>query len=467
MELKFPQTLNIKIFDFDDKKYVLDINTSAFLEIDEAVYEMLRRVGRMDVNSLARFLSFKYGEDKAGEIFSEFYRLKHRGVLLSSEEEAVKKFVPPDMYYLSSLSVNLTHDCNLRCRYCYAGDGNYGLPRDYMDMSMAERAAEALVKSSGPRKNISVLFFGGEPLLNFEVLKYFVLYMSKLLRNKDKKINYTVITNATLLTDRVVDFLNEYNIGVQISLDGPKEIQDFLRPGPSKTGSFDMLEKKVKKFTASRGKRGSVRASVSHYNTDLLDLTKFLLDMGFNHIHFEPITVSENSEFFLTPGDLKKLEKEYERLADFYYNELEKGHYFGIEGFTNAMSATYNADQKMYGCGVGRTFLAVTPKGDLYPCHRLQGMDEWKMGSLSTGINEEMRNIFLNTFAENIDECARCWARYYCGGGCIVESLVYNKSLYKPPQWHCELRRLELKLGLQIYSALSRKSGDIMEKLYG
>ena len=467
MDLKFPQSLNIKIFEFDNRKYVLDIYTSAFLEIDNITYDFLKRTGRMDRDSLGRFLSFKYGEEKAIEVFGQFAHLKNRGILLSGEEEPVQKFVPPDMYYLSSLSVNLTHDCNLRCKYCYGGEGNYGLPRDYMDISTAEDVAETLVKSSGNRKMVSVLFFGGEPLMNFEVLKYFVLFTNDLLKDKDKKINYTVITNGTLLTDNIIDFLNEHNIGVQISLDGPKEIQDYARPAAGNRSSYDILEKKVKNFTASRGRRGSVRVSVSHHNLDLLGSLKFFLDMGFNHIHFEPITATEESEFYLTSQDLRVLEKEYEKLAEFYYKELKKGRFFGLEGFTNAMSSTYDGEQKFYGCGVGRTFMAVTPKGDIYPCHRFQGMKDWKMGSIYRGVDEGMRKIFLHTFAENIEDCAKCWARYYCGGGCIVESFIYNGTIYKPPKWHCDLRRLELKLGLEIYSALSREDRETLDYLYG
>lgn len=462
MVLTFPQTLDIKIFEYNNKKYVLDIYTSTFLEPDDITIDIIEHAGSMDMNSLLSLLYHKYGSVKPLEALQKFCKLKGRGILSSIEESPRKKFIPHDMP-VNSFSINLTYDCNLRCKYCYAGEGNYGMHRDYMNICTAEKVADFLIKTSGEANNISILFFGGEPLMNFNILKYFVLYCNS---KADKKTDYTVVTNGTLLTDKIMEFFNEYNIKIQVSIDGNKKIQDFLRPFPGNIGSYDIIERKIKKITSDHNERCSARATVNHNNLELTGITKELLNMGFKYMSLEMITSPESNELHLTETDAGQLLVEYKKLADYYLNQIKEGNRFIIEGFSKTFNSTCNNMRKFYGCGVGRTFIAISPGGDIYPCHRFQGMKEWKIGDIYNGIDRHFRNMFLNIFVENIEDCAGCWARYYCGGGCIMESMVYNNSIYKPPERLCNIRKYEIELALSIYADLVKDNKDFLDSLY-
>ena len=466
--LQFPQELKVHLIESTPSCLALDINTSALIEISPVVKDLLKRANRMSTEELYTFLCNKYPVEEVEVAFRDIQTLKERKILLSQEEKEDWKFNPYKMdYRIGNIALNLTHDCNMRCKYCYAGEGNYGGPRTYMTIPTAERSIDFLFECAGPRKYLSITFFGGEPLMNFDVLKFCVLYANDKARSLGKEIEYTVITNGTLLTNEVIDFLNEYKLGVQISIDGPPGIQDYLRPFPRGVGSSGAIEPKIINFTRSRGNRGSVRATLTRKNLNLVESAKYFLNLGFTHIHFEPVTVSVDSSLFLDPEDFPILRQEYEKLAQFYLEELLRGHYFGIEGFTNTMSATYSGDQRWYGCGVGRTYIAITPTGDIYPCHRFQGMKEWKMGDIYGGIEKRFLDIFLQTYGENFPECNQCWLLKYCGGGCVVESLLYNNAMEKPPAWHCYIRRVEAELGLKIYQAIMHKDSTILDDLYG
>jgi uncharacterized protein len=313
--------------------------------------------------------------------------------------------------------------------------------------------------------NIRVLFFGGEPLLNFNVLEHFILYCNNKIFQKDKKITYTIVTNGTLFTESMMEFFDKYNVMIQTSIDGNKENHNFLRPFAGNKGSFDIINRKIKKIISANPERNYVRATVNHYNLDLVNITESLLNMGFKNIHLELITAPENSKFRLTDADFKRLLTEYKRLAEYYLDELKKGNVFRLEGFSNVMSSTCYNEKKYYGCGVGRNFIAITPHGDIYPCHRFQGMKEWKMGDIYNGIDEKLRKMFISLFVDNIEKCKNCWARYYCGGGCIVESMTYNNSIYKPPEDLCNIRRVEIELALKIYSILLEENETFFHHL--
>jgi len=275
-----------------------------------------------------------------------------------------------------------------------------------------------------------------------------------------------VTTNATLLSDEVINYLNDYKIGVQISLDGPPEVQDLLRPFPHGKGSYKLISKFTKKLIASRNGRGSVRATLNHYNTDLVSLAEHFLDMGFTHLHFEPVSASPEVDYALTPQDLRQLENEYQRFINFYMQKIRAGKHFGFESFHNTMSETYLSSKRQYYCGAGRTYIAIDPRGDIYPCHRFQGMPEWKMGDIFTGINYNIQSIFMQSVVERALKCQKCWARYLCGGGCYHENYIYNKKINRPYAKHCFIRKLQYKAGLQLYASIYEEDRRILDNLF-
>ena len=464
--MKFPHKLDVYQFQGNGRRFVLDINTSAVFEVSPLISDLLKIADKYKRQQIIEFLKTKYSQEDIEKAFREFDSYIERGILLDTDLNPPKKYTPYKRSDIAYLCMNLTHDCNLRCKYCYGDGGSYGGPRDSMTISTAQKTVDFFFNFSGNFKNLEITFFGGEPMMNFDVLKFTVLYANSQASKKNKNISYSITTNATLMDKEKLEFMDEYNIGAQISLDGPAHVQDVVRPDEFGKGSYKIIAENVKRYIQSRG-RATVRSTLNHYSGDLIEHVKHFLDMGFTSIHVEPVSAFYGVDYALSSEDLRKLEIDYKRFTKYYVNLIKSGKRFHYETFGGVFSSLLHGEHKDYYCGAGRKYIAVTPKGELYPCHRFQTDKELQLGDIYKGINYSQQSMFMNNVVERAPKCKTCWARYLCGGGCYQENYIYNKKLNRPYSHHCYLRKLQLKTGMEAFAELQGQDGGMIERMYG
>ncbi len=439
------------VFKFGGKSLALDPITGTLLEVDDLAGDVLKLWTKLKPEEIIAALSVRYAACDVKQALSEAEDLAAAGLL-----DAV---MPPEpistderVGQVKALCLHVAHDCNLRCRYCFAGSGDFGLERSLMDAATGRAAVDFLLRSARTRRHLEVDFFGGEPLLNFSVVRDIVIYGEEQAAQRDKVIRFTLTTNATLLDDAVIDFLNDKQIAVVLSLDGREVVNDRMRPLASGAGSYGAVSQAIQKFVASRaGKNYYVRGTYTAYNLDFAADVMHLYDLGLRELSIEPVVGGAGESYALRQHHLAVLRKEYERLADFYVTKQDEGDPFNFFHFN---LATYDGPcfgKRVSGCGAGCDYLAVTPDGDLYPCHQFVGQKDFAMGSVATGITATgLVSRFSKANLYRKPECLRCWAKFFCSGGCHAQSYHSNGTLLQPDALHCELQRKRIELALGI-----------------
>jgi six-Cys-in-45 modification radical SAM protein len=396
--------------------------------------------------------------DKA-EILLELSALRERGTAYAPEN----KIELPHSGEIKALCLHICHDCNLACSYCFAKEGTYNTKRDYMSFEVGKAALDFLMEKSGARHNLEVDFFGGEPLMNFDVVKRLVTYGKMRAIENGKSIKFTLTTNGVLLNDDAIKYLNDEMDNVVISIDGRREIHDKLRLTRNGKGSYDIVLKNAKKFRAVRGdKRYYVRGTFTANNIDFSEDVLHLNDCGFDQISIEPVVLPENSPLALKKEHLPKILSEYDRLAEEYIERRKGDKWFNFFHFMIDLDNGPCIAKRLNGCGAGKEYLAITPTGDIYPCHQFVGGDgRFYMGNVLTGeFNREVQKIFEGINVYNKESCKNCVAKYYCSGGCLANAYNFNGDLKKPVELTCELMRKRFTDSLAIYALeKAEKSG--------
>ena len=440
---------------------VLDVNSGAIHLVDDVVYDFLDYVSPNPYfpefeNLNLENLRFKYKNSELESAYRDIKSLHKEGLLFSKENEENFNSLKESLKTASvkSMCLNIAHDCNLKCKYCFASTGDFGTGRKLMSDEIAKKSINFLIKNSGSRRNLEVDFFGGEPLINFEVLKNTVIYARGLEKECNKNFRFTVTTNGLLLTDEVIDFINKEMSNVVLSLDGRKEINDFCRKTNSGTGSYDIIVPKFQKLVNNRkDKDYYVRGTFTRKNLDFSKDVMHLNDLGFEQISVEPVTCEKGSKFAIKEENLEKIKREYENLTNLIINVRKSGKYFNFFHFMLEIEGGPCILKKLKGCGCGVEYIAVTPEGDIYPCHQFVGKNEWKMGNvLDDTFDLSLREVFVNTNVYTKKDCKQCWARFYCSGGCNANNFNENKDILKPHKIMCELqkKRLECAIILQL-----------------
>lgn len=355
---------------------------------------------------------------------------------------------------VKALCLNISHDCNMKCSYCFASKGNYGLNRDLMSFETAKKAIDFLIEHSDNIKNLDVDFFGGEPLLNFEVVKKTVNYARRLQGKNGKKFRFTLTTNGILLDDAITDFLNKEMCNVILSFDGRKNINDQIRKTMGDQGTYDVIVPKFQKFAERRNKLGKlfyIRSTFTKKNLDFSKDFSEIYRLGFNGISFIPVVINESSEYYLKKGDLPKIFSEYEAIA----NEMIKLRDSGVKiDFFNFMIDLKNgpcAVKRTKGCGCGNEYLAITPGGDIFPCHQFVGNDEWTMGNVNDKtFDVEMKTKFSKININSKQKCKNCWVRFYCGGGCNANNWKFNRNMTEPYEISCEIHKKRIECAIML-----------------
>ena len=449
-------------------RIVLDVNSGSVHVVDEVVYSLIPIVesalaeNMTDVSELTEraIEQSSYEESECREAVSEILELKEAGMLFTEDiYEAYIHDFKKRQTVVKALCLHVAHDCNLACKYCFAEEVEYHGRRALMSLETGKKALDFLVQNSGNRVNLEVDFFGGEPLMNWEVVKQLVSYGRSLEESHHKKFRFTLTTNGVLLNDEVQEFLNREMSNVVLSIDGRKEVNDEMRPFRGGQGSYDLIVPKFQKLAESRHQMNYyVRGTFTRNNLDFAEDVLHLADLGFEQISVEPVVAQENEAYGIRQEDIPSLLEEYDRLAAALLERKKKGKDFQFFHFMIDLEGGPCVAKRLSGCGSGCEYLAVTPWGDLYPCHQFVGQEEFLMGNVEQGIRKpEVGDMFrtCNVYAK--EKCRDCFARFYCSGGCAANSYHFHGAIDDVYEIGCELQRKRIECAIMIKAALAEQ----------
>ena len=443
---------------------VLDVNSGGVHLVDELTYDLLDNVEPpFDEKCPERVLdklSVSYSREDIEECYEEIKELYDEHILFS--EDNYEKFAKYSVASpVKAMCLNIAHDCQLRCKYCFASTGDFGKGRKLMSFETGKHAIDFLLENSGDRPNLELDFFGGEPLMNFDVVKKIVEYARSREQEYNKKFRFTITTNGLLLDDDKIDFINREMSNVVLSIDGRKEVNDFFRVTASGKGSYDTILPKYKKLVEKRGdKEYYVRGTFTNRNLDFSEDIFALYDAGFDQISVEPV-VGEDGEYALTEKDLPQVFKEYERLAQRIIENEKNGKKFNFFHFMIDLDQGPCAIKRLRGCGCGNDYIAITPDGDIYPCHQFVGKDEYKMGNIDEGtFDQKMKEEFAQAHIYSKPDCRQCWAKFYCSGGCNANNYQYMGSILNAHKISCQLEKKRLECAIMLKALKMYEAGN-------
>lgn len=434
---------------------VVDVNSGAVHMFDDLSFEVLDYYKKLTGEEITDKLSDRYDRQLIGEAVEEIKQLENSGQLFSEDnysEYILQGYLSKWNKNIKAMCLHVSHDCNLRCKYCFAATGNFGGERTVMSPEIGKRAIDYLIRESGNRKNLEIDFFGGEPLLNFGAVKEIIAYALEQEKTNNKKFKFTITTNALTLNEEHKKFINEHIQNIVLSIDGREETNDRMRFRVDGSGSYKGILPKIKDMADSRNQdKYYVRGTFTRENLDFSKDVLHLADEGFKQVSVEPVVAAKDSGYDLREEDLPVLFEEYEKLAHEYVDRKKKGKGFNFFHFMVDLSQGPCLSKRLGGCGSGHEYLAVTPEGDIYPCHQFVGMKEFRMGNVNEGsLDREIQGLFKNSNVYAKDECGACWAKFYCSGGCAANAYQFNNDINAPYKIGCELEKKRLECALWI-----------------
>ena len=387
--------------------------------------------------------------------YGELYNLKKQGLLFSPACEPEKKMLESlKKSPVKAMCLNVAHDCNLCCEYCFAAKGDFGTGRELMPLETGKKAIDFLIKRSGTRRNLEIDFFGGEPLMNFDSVKGIVEYARSIEKSYGKNFRFTITTNGLLLDNEKIEYINKKMDNCVLSLDGRREINDQMRLCKNGMGSYDKILPNFKKLVLNRDKDYYIRGTFTRNNLDFASDVCAIADEGFINTSIEPVVCDENMPYSIKREHLEQICREYEKLAQILLERKKAGNNFNFFHFMIDLDGGPCKVKRLKGCGCGNEYLAVTPNGDIYPCHQFVGQIGYKMGNVLTGdFDEEMKEAFSGATLPNKPECAECFAKYFCSGGCNANNAVYMGSVLKPHTLSCEMMKKRVECAIMIKAA--------------
>ena len=443
---------------------MLDVNSGSVHVVDELVYDAVGLLDEgKDEPQVTEALKDTYQEDDIRTALQEIRELKDADMLFTEDiyRNAIEHFKERQTV-VKALCLHIAHDCNLACRYCFAEEGEYHGRRALMTYEVGKQALDFLIANSGNRRNLEVDFFGGEPLMNWQVVKDLVAYGREQEKLYNKKFRFTLTTNGVLLDDEVMEFANREMDNVVLSIDGRKEVHDFMRPFRKGAGSYDLVVPKFLKFAESRGEKSYyARGTFTRHNLDFSKDVLHLADLGFDQISVEPVVADEKEEYALRWEDIPRICEEYDTLAKEMIKRRKKGKGFNFFHFMIDLTGGPCVYKRLSGCGSGTEYLAVTPWGDLYPCHQFVGEEKFLMGNVWDGVKrsdlcEEFKNC--NVYAK--EKCQDCFAKFYCSGGCAANSYNFHGSINDVYDLGCELQRKRVECAIMLKAAEAAEESD-------
>ena len=446
---------------------VLDICSGSVHVVDEVAYDMIEMFESNSREEIIAKIMEKYAgneevtEPEVEDCYDQIVELKNAGKLFAPDtfEPMAGKLKQKTSNVVKALCLHVAHTCNLNCAYCFASQGKYHGERAIMSLDVAKRALDFLIENSGSRRNLEVDFFGGEPLMNFDMLKELVAYARSIEKEHNKNFRFTLTTNGVLIDDDVIEFANKEMSNVVLSLDGRKEVHDRYRVDYAGNGSWEKIVPKFQKLVEARGHKDYyMRGTFTHANPDFLEDIKTMLDLGFTELSMEPVVCAEGDPSELTQEDMPIVMEQYEKLAELMIERDKEGKPFTFYHYMIDLQGGPCIYKRISGCGSGTEYMAVTPWGDLYPCHQFVGDEKFCLGNIWDGVkNTEIQAEFAGCNVYAREECRDCWARLYCSGGCAANAYHATGSVKGVYKYGCELFRKRMECAIMV--AVSRMMG--------
>lgn len=450
---------------------IMDVNSGSVHVADPVLYDAVEIAAKVMPEldepqelpeyvkaELLKELASAYGEEEIREAIEDIQALIDREELFTKDvyQDYVVDFKKRKTV-VKALCIHIAHDCNLACKYCFAEEGEYHGRRALMSFEVGKKALDFLIANSGNRRNLEVDFFGGEPLMNFSVVKQLVEYGRSKEKEYNKNFRFTMTTNGVLLNDEIMDYCNREMSNVVMSLDGRKEVNDHMRPFRNGKGSYELIVPKFQKFAKLRGEKDYyIRGTFTRHNLDFSKDVLEFADLGFHSMSIEPVVAKPEEEYAIREEDLPVILEEYDRLAKEYVKRKKEGKGFNFFHFNIDLNQGPCVAKRLSGCGSGTEYLAVTPWGDLYPCHQFVGEEEFLLGNVDTGVtNTQIRDEFklCNVYAK--DKCRDCFARFYCSGGCAANSYNFHGKLDDAYDIGCAMQKKRIECAIMIQAALA------------
>ncbi len=439
---------------------VLDVCSGSVHVVDDIAYDIIEMFETHTEDEVLEAMNEKHGwragvdEMDIEECYDQVRELKETGKLFAPDtfEPMADTLKQKTSGVIKALCMHIAHTCNLNCSYCFASQGKYHGDRAVMSFDVGKRALDFLVENSGTRRNLEVDFFGGEPLMNFDVVKQLVAYARSIEKEKGKNFRFTLTTNGMLIDDDVIDFANRECSNVVLSLDGRKEIHDRYRVDYAGKGSWERIVPKFQKLVKARGgKDYYMRGTFTHANPDFLKDIQQMLDLGFTELSMEPVVCAPGDPSELTEEDKVIVMEQYEKLAELMRRHDQEGRPFTFYHYMIDLTGGPCIYKRISGCGSGTEYMAVTPWGDLYPCHQFVGEEKFKLGNIWDGVdNKEIQNEFMGCNVYAREECRDCWARLYCSGGCAANAYHSTGSIKGIYKYGCELFRKRMECAILV-----------------
>ena len=442
---------------------VLDICSGAVHLVDEVAYDIINLYEDHTPAEITAEILAKYPDnpevtaEEIAECLSQIGELKESGQLFTPDtyEPMADTLKQKTSGVVKALCLHIAHSCNLNCAYCFASQGKYHGERALMSFEVGRRALDFLIENSGTRRNLEVDFFGGEPLMNFDVVKQLVAYARSVEKQHNKNFRFTLTTNGMLIDDDVIDFANRECVNVVLSLDGRKEIHDRYRVDYAGNGSWEKIVPKFQRLVEARGgKDYYMRGTFTHANPDFLEDIKVMLDLGFNELSMEPVVCAPDDPSALTEEDFPIVCEQYEKLAELMLQRHREGRPFTFYHYMIDLKGGPCIYKRISGCGSGTEYMAVTPWGDLYPCHQFVGDEKYLLGNVFDGVsNTAAQDEFASCNVYAREECRDCWARLYCSGGCAANAYHATGSVKGVYKYGCELFKKRMECAIMLEAA--------------
>ena len=449
----------IHMYKLNGKGIVLDVFSGSIHIVDDIAYDMIAMYEKLPKEKIKEKILSAYPSLKAAEVdecLSDIENLKKEGKLFSKDVyEDIAKNYRIKNHSIKALCLHVSHACNLSCSYCFAGQGKYKGKSALMSYETGKRAIDFLIENSGSHRNLDIDFFGGEPLMNFDVVKKLVAYGREAEKKAGKNIRFTLTTNGVLLNDEVTDFCNREIHNVVLSLDGRKEVHDRFRRDLNGIGSYDQIIENFRRFVSKRGDKSYyIRGTYTHFNTDFFNDILHMLSLGFKELSMEPVVCDPSDACALTKDDLPVLFDQYEKLASEMIKRNKEGNGFTFYHYMIYLTGGPCIYKRVSGCGSGTEYLAVTPQGELYPCHQFVGDEKYIMGDIFTGINNTaLREKFASVNAYTRPDCEYCWAKLYCAGGCAANAYHSSGDISGVYEYGCELFKKRIECAIMVKAA--------------
>ena len=468
MPVGMPHTCNggnmVHSFHQDGTYMAVDVNSGAVHVLDETAYRVLALLDATGSPADPDALATLRAALPAGAVdvaMAELAQLKADGLLFT--DDPYRGMLPNwnKSTVVKALCLHIAHDCNLRCAYCFAGTGEYMGHRSMMSLEVGKKAIDFLIAASGNRKNLEVDFFGGEPLMNFDTVKGIVAYARGREAETGKNFRFTLTTNAVLLDEEKMKWADEVMHNIVLSIDGRPEVNDAMRKRVDGSGSYDRILPNIRRMVALRGEKSYyVRGTFTRANLDFADDVLHLARLGFDQVSVEPVVANKGSGLDIREEDLDRCRAEYERLARLMAERIRNGTSFNFFHFMIDLEGGPCVAKRLRGCGSGTEYMAVTPEGELYPCHQFVGQPEFRLGDVFDGLVETpVRQEFLETTVYTKPACDACWAKFYCAGGCAANAWQFNKDIKKPYTIGCELEKKRVECALWVKAQELEEAG--------